>query len=112
MIENDEKIDNEIKISKIFNEYFANIVKNLGIFTEKESPTFAENNLSEVEMALNKYKNHPSINAITEQMRKLGNCTFSFNFISHDDTVKELNRLKSKKDSQKTDIPTKIVKKM
>ena len=52
LIENDEMIDNEIKIAKIFNEYFVNIVKNLGIVTEKESGTFTENNLSEVEMAL------------------------------------------------------------
>ena len=43
-------------------------------------------------------------------MKNLGNSTFSFNFISHDDIVKELNKLKTKKASQKTDIPIKIVK--
>ena len=41
-------IDNEIKIAKIFNEYFVDIVKNLGILTENESETFTEKNLSEV----------------------------------------------------------------
>ena len=34
----------------------------------------------------------------------------SFNFISREDTVKKVNNLKSKKASQKTDIPIKIVK--
>ena len=110
LIENDEMIDNEIKIAKTYNEYFVNIVKNLEILTEMESGTFTEKNLSEVEMALKKYKNHPSINAITKQMKNIVNFTFSFNFISHEDTVKELNKLKSKKASQKTDIPIKIVK--
>ena len=110
LIENDETIDNEIKIAKVFNEYFVNTVKNLGILTEKESATFTEDNLSEVEIALNKYKNHPSINAITKRMKNLSNFTFSFNFISHEDVVKELNKLKSKKASQKADIPIKIVK--
>ena len=43
-------------------------------------------------------------------MKNLSNFTFSFNFISHDDVVKELNKLKSKKTSQKTHIPIKIVK--
>ena len=86
------------------NEYFVNTVKNLGILIEKESATFTENNLSEVE------KNHPSINVITKRMENLSNFTFSFNFISHDDAVKELNKLKSKKASQKTVIPIKIVK--
>ena len=41
-------------------------MKNLGILTEKESATFTENNLSEVEMTLRKYKNRTSINATTE----------------------------------------------
>ena len=62
-------------------------------------------------MALKKYKNHPSITAITKRMKNLGNFTFSFNFISHDDIVKELNKLQTKKASQKADIPIKIVKK-
>ena len=49
-------IENEIKIAKILNEYFVNIVENLGILTEKESATSTENNLSEVEMALKNTK--------------------------------------------------------
>ena len=44
LIENDETIDNEIKIAKIFNKYFVNTVKDLGILTEMESETFTENN--------------------------------------------------------------------
>ena len=43
-------------------------------------------------------------------MKSLSNFTFSFKFISHVDVVKELNKLKSKKASQKTNIPIKIVK--
>ena len=77
-------IDNEIKIAKIFNEYFVNVVKNLGILTEKESATFTENNLSEVDMALKQYKNHHSINAVTKRMKNLGNFSFSLSFISYD----------------------------
>ena len=34
LIENDETIDNKIKITKIFNKYFINTVKNLGILAE------------------------------------------------------------------------------
>ena len=49
-------IDNEIKIAEIFDKYFVNIIRNLGIVAEKESGTFTENNLSEVEMVLKKYK--------------------------------------------------------
>ena len=66
--------------------------------------------MSEVENALNRYKSHPIVNAITEGMKNLSNFTFSFSFISHDDALKELNKLKGKKASQKTNIPIKIVK--
>ena len=61
-------IVNEAKITKKLNQ-FVNIVKNLRLFTEKESATFTGNILSEVEMAFKKYKNHPSVNVITEQMK-------------------------------------------
>ena len=43
-------------------------------------------------------------------MKYLGNFTISFNFVSHEDAVKELNRLKNKKAVQKIDISIKIVK--
>ena len=33
LTENDKMIDNKTKIAKIFNKYFVNIVKNLGILT-------------------------------------------------------------------------------
>ena len=61
-------------------------------------------------MALKKCKNHPSINASIKRMKNLGNFTFSFSFISHDNITEEINKLKSKKASQKTDIPKKMVK--
>ena len=108
LIENDEMIDNEIKIAKIFNEYFANTVKNLGILIQKESATFTENNMSEVEIALNKYKIHLGINAITKRMKNLSIITFCFNFISHDDTVKVKKQEGFTKD--RYDISIKIVK--
>ena len=59
VIENDEMIDDETKIAKIFYKYFVNIVKNLVIFTGKESGTFTENNISEVEMPLKKIHKPP-----------------------------------------------------
>ena len=62
---------------------------------KRESVTFTRNNLSEKEMALKRYINHPSINAITER-KKTWNFTVSFNFISHEDTLKELDKIKSR----------------
>ena len=70
----------KLKSQKYLTNIFVNIVKYLGILTEKESATFTKSNLSEVEMALKKYKNHPSTTVtITKQMKNLGNY-FQFQF--------------------------------
>ena len=101
-------IDNKIELSKLFNEYFVNIVKKLRIFKKEESVVSTENSYCDVEIAITKYKSHLSINEITEKMEKLGNPTFSFDLTSYKETVKEVNNLKIRKVSQKTDIPVKI----
>ena len=51
LVENKAMIDDESEI-KNFNEYFVNIVKKLGILTEKQTTYSATNKLSEVEMAV------------------------------------------------------------
>ena len=48
LVENDKRIDDEIEIPKLFNEYFVNIVKKLGLFTKEQSAISTENSLSEV----------------------------------------------------------------
>ena len=45
-------IDDEIEIPKLFNEYFVNIVKKLGLLTKEQSAVSTENNLSEVEIEI------------------------------------------------------------
>ena len=37
LVENNEMIDDEIEIAKLFNEYFVNIVKKLRLFTKEQS---------------------------------------------------------------------------
>ena len=94
-------IVDEIEIAKLFNEYFVNIVKKLGLFTKEQSEISTENSLTEVEIAIAKYGNHPSIIAITEKLEKLGNPTFGCDFTTYEETVKEVNNLKIRKISQK-----------
>ena len=110
LFENDVMIDDKIEIAKIFNDYFVNIVKKLGLFMKEQSTISTENSLNEVEIAITKHGNHPSIIAITEKMEKLGNPSFGFDFTSYEEIVKEVNSLKIRKVSQKTDIPVRIIK--
>ena len=66
--------------------------------------------LSEVEIAIVKYRSHTSINAITKKMENLCKHTFSFNFTSYEETVIEVNNLKNSKAFQKTDLLVKFIK--
>ena len=61
-------------------------------------------------MNIIKYQSHPSIKAITDRMKKLGQPTFNFKFTSHEEMEKEVNYLKIKKASQKSDIPLRTIK--
>ena len=110
LVENDKMIDDETKIAKIFNEYFVNIVKKLALITKEQSAISTENSLNEVEIAITKHQNHPSIIAITEKMEKRGNPSFSIEFTSYEEIVKGVNSLKIRKASQNVDIPVRIIK--
>ena len=87
LVENDKTIDDEIEIAKIFNEYFVNIVKKLGLFTKGQSAISAENSLNEEDITIATHGNHPSVIAITEKMEKLGNPRFGFDFTSYEKIV-------------------------
>ena len=62
-------------------------------------------------MAIIKYKNHVSIKAIKNRMAELNNNnTFSFDFICHEEIIKEIDKLFNKKASENTDLLEKIIK--
>ena len=58
--------------------------------------------------AITKWKNHPSILAITSEYKNRAN--FSFNFVSKEDVLTEIKMLDVSKTIQESDIPVKIIK--
>ena len=52
LVENDAMIDDESEKAYIFNEYFVNIVKKLGILTEEQTTYSVANQFSQVQMAI------------------------------------------------------------
>ena len=88
----------------------SNIVKKLGPFKKEQNAVLTKNSLREVEIAIAKCKNHPSIIAVTKKMEKLGNSTFSFDFTWYDGAVKQVYNLKIRKVCHKADIHVKIIK--
>ena len=90
-----------------FNRAFVKVIQNLNIVI----PEDLLNNTSQINdpvlRAIEKYKNHPRILAIS---KKCEENSFSLKYVSFEEIIKEIGKLEIKKACQDTDIPTKIIK--
>ena len=98
---NDTILSDDQVVADIFNNYFNNIVKNLLTVTNKNYPKEIANSvnlnlLDPVEAAILKFKNHPSLNAISGKISKLDIPNFYFEYKSFYQTLKELEKARSK----------------
>ena len=109
LVENNN-ISSEIEIAEKLNAFSSNIVKELSQYSKvKEDLLCDASDINDpVERAIQKYKNHPSIQTIKETFDS--NKIFSFDLVSSDTIFKEIVSLDTKKATPSTDVPTKIVK--
>ena len=94
MVENDEIISDESKVTNSFSKFFENAVQSLGIKTnEYSNDNYGLKN--PVRMAVKKYGQHPSINLIKENITN----DESFHFLpaEQESILKEIINLDNKK---------------
>ena len=108
LIEQTNIITNDKLIAESFNKFFSNIVKNLNIPPLEEYIGNTDDTEDPVLKAIRKYKNHPSINMIRNNIPE--NLSFSFHQVTANEIEKELKSLNSTKTAQENDVPTKIIK--
>ena len=95
-------------MSKSFNDYFSNTVKNLDLALNQELAVEVEEDLNPVVKAIKKFENHPSIMKIKE---KIGDKSrFSFHSIDLESVISEIEALNPSVASPKDSIPAKIIK--
>ena len=107
LIENNERIKNDLKTAEVLNNFFSNIVQKLNIARYTSEESFVDNISDPTLKAILKYRNHPSIIAIRKKY-KISEC-FKFTEVDQKDIEKEILKLDVNKASQSSDIPTKIV---
>ena len=66
IVENDTICTDDSIISRIFNDFFSNAVKNLNIVTNNDLVNNNVNDLDPINRAIVKYEHHPSILKIKE----------------------------------------------
>ena len=108
LVENNNIISSEIEIAEKLNAFFSNIVKELNIKVKEDLLCDVSDINDPVETAIQKYRNHPSIQMIKETFDS--SKTFSFDLVSSDTIFKEIVSLDTKKATHSNDVPTKIVK--
>ena len=105
--ENNSLLTNCEEVAEELNNFFANAVKNLNISNYENCDSLAENIDDPTLKAIAKWRNHPSILAITSEYKNRAN--FSFNFVSKEDVLTEIKVLDVSKAIQESDIPVKII---
>ena len=86
---------------------FSNIVKNLNIPQYSNFNPIAQNIEDPTLKAIVKYKNYPSV--LTIQAKYKGKNKYCFTEVTTQDIEKEIFNLETRKASQISDIPTKII---
>ena len=107
--ERNKTITNNVELAETFNTFFSKIVPNLNIDNNLGDNITNPNITDPVFCAIQKYEKHPSILKIKEMMGT-NNLSFSFKFIDRKKIFNKLQKLKSKKTCQISDIPVKIIK--
>ena len=104
LVENDSVISEDSELAEVFSKYFENVAKNLNI----QRPIFSQEHDDPIANAITNFEQHPSILKIKENRNVCS--PFSFEPVSLDEIIKETFNLDASKATQKSDIPTKIIK--
>ena len=108
LVENDNVASDDSEIAEIFKIFFENAVKNFNVLGDSDSlsPTFHLDN--PVDIAVEKFKNHPSIILIKSNLNFFNN--FFLKQVTFSDIFKEISSLNSKKQGTKDGILAKCLK--
>ena len=93
LVEKEEVLRKDSKISDTFNNYFVNITDELGIYNWGNIPQ----NCLDITEKIKYFNNHPSIKTIKNKFRK--SFSFKFEFVSADKILRYINEIDIKKSS-------------
>ena len=106
LVEGEEMIPEDGENTEIL-KFFSNAVKNLKISEYQEADPLANNISHPIFRAMMKFRNHPSVIAIKNLN---SGSRFDFCRVSVHDVKKEIMRLSTRKATQYSDLPVKILK--
>ena len=98
IVEKQEVLRKDSKISDTFNNYFINITEELRIYNRGNIPQ----NCLDITEKSKYFNNHPSIKTIKDKFRK--SFSFKFEFVSADKILRYINKIDIKKKFKRSNI--------
>ena len=108
IIDEVELVTDEQKVANTLNDFFSSIVTSLNLPESQNADPFSDNIDHLALKAIMKWRNNPSVLAITTVRENRERFTFSS--VTLADVAKEINNLNSTKAIQEADIPVKLLK--
>ena len=108
LIENDECISEDLAIAEVFNQYFTNITKELGISVNKTHLSTTHGIDDPIDIAIIKYRKHPSIKKIKEALTL--SKPLSLRNITTLEALQQMEKLSIRKASPIYSIPPRVLK--
>ena len=108
LLENDELVNDNNVVANIFNNYFVRITDSLNIPALSENLVPTNEIIDPLDIALTKYKFHPSIKRIKEGVQV--EQRFEFKHVSLQEVVVQLHKLNPKKSCPVGSLPTRLLK--
>ena len=105
LVENEEVISDDSKVADTFSNFFDKAFSSLDLTENKYILNKVDDEADPVEKALHKFKDHPSIIEIRNQVAN--DMNFSFTSVTEKDMMKEIEVLNTKKAGTFMNIPTK-----
>ena len=106
LLDNNEICDNDVKVAEIFKTFFSKAVSNLNIQYDKIVNCISAEPVP-VLNAIEKYREHPSIEKIEEQV--ITRHSFSFSHVTVGDIINEIADLDETKATPKDSIPPELI---
>ena len=91
LTEDGKTITEDLPIAEIFNNYFSRVILSLCDRNVPAKPGIACSQNTD-STAINKFRSHPSILSINKSMERIGRPSFAFEFVSLEETIKEVNK--------------------
>ena len=108
LLENNELVNDNRVVANIFNDYFVSITDILDIPTVSENLTPTNEISDPLDIALTKYKFHPSVKLIKDRVQV--EHRFEFEHVSLQEVVVQLQKLNPKMSCPVGSLPTRLLK--